>query len=289
MSGPASMLEVARWLRDARGLSVIALDHPDAPIAKDPKQAGKVPVAAWAAFQIARASDDNLEAWFHNGRPRNVGIVTGALSGVVCVDSDSSEAEAWAAANLPETAMMTRTAKGRHRFYRHPGRPVPNKARIHGRAGLELDVRGDGGYVVGPGSLHVSGVWYEREGAWPPVETLPVFLLAWLALAPQTPAAPPASAPAGPGGGDRRVERARAYLAKVPGAVEGQGGDDATYQVACRLVRDFGLSHAEAFSLFRDWNQTCLPPWSERDLEAKLDGARTYGNGAIGSKLEMRR
>jgi hypothetical protein len=54
---------------------------------------------------------------------------------------------------------------------------------------------------------------------------------------------------------------------------------------ACRAIRDFGLSESEAFEVLREWNQRCVPPWSDRDLLAKLHGALRYGNGAIGSKV----
>lgn len=284
MMAHSSMLEVARWLRDERGFSVIALDHPDAPLATEPDQIGKVPVAAWKLFQIARATDDNFAVWFGNGRPRNAAIVTGAISGVVVVDCDSPEAEEWAEWNLPPTPMQTKTAKGSHRFYRHPGVPVPTKARITGD-GLALDVRGDGGYVVAPGSLHRTRVVYTRVGSWPPVAELPVFDLAWLAGPPAAASDTRPTTPPPPLDRDRRLTRARAYLAKVPGAVAGQGGDEATYIVACRLARDFDLDPADALTVFAEWNRTCLPPWTEADLAAKLDHARKYGTAARGVKL----
>ena len=41
-------------------------------------------------------------------------------------------------------------------------------------------------------------------------------------------------------------DRARAYLARIPGAVSGAGGHKATFHVACVLVHDFGLSIEEA-------------------------------------------
>lgn len=285
-------LGIARWLVHERGLSVIALDHPDAPIGTDPTQAGKVPVASWKLFQAAHPTDANLETWFGNGRPRNLGIVTGAISGVVAIDCDSPAAEAWADAHLPASQMMTRTAKGSHRFYRHPGTLVANKARIFGRDGLALDVRADGGYVVAPGSVHHSRVVYARVGAWPPVAELPVFDLAWLAsgepAAEQDSGSTPRHTNTVPSsqGRDRLLVRARAYLASVPGAVEGQAGDQHTFVVACRLVRDFGLDRADALTLLSEWNATCRPPWSDAELEMKLDGALRYGSGAFGSKVD---
>ena len=279
------MLEVARRLRDEWGFSVIALDHPDAPIATKPDQIGKVPVAAWKLFQDARASDDNLAVWFGNGRPRNLGIVTGAISGVAVVDCDSPEAEEWAEWNLPPTPMMTKTRRGTHRFYRHPGVPVPSKNKIPVE-GFTVDLKADGGYVVGPGSTHHTGFVYARVGAWPSVDQLPVFDPAWLPI-PDAPAVPDTRPTAPPPSvdRDRKLTRARAYLAKVPGAVQGQGGDDATYIVACRLARDFDLDPADALTVFAEWNRTCLPPWAETDLAAKLSYALKYGTGSIGTKL----
>ena len=59
-----------------RGVSVI-------PIGLDKK-----PVTRWAAFQEAHATPDNLRAWFGNRhKERNIGIVTGRISGLVVVDA----------------------------------------------------------------------------------------------------------------------------------------------------------------------------------------------------------
>ena len=44
------------------------------------------------------------------------------------------------------------------------------------------------------------------------------------------------------------VQRARNYLAKVPGAISGDGGSNQTFKAACILVR-FGLTDEEAMTL----------------------------------------
>ncbi len=69
------------------------------------------------------------------------------------------------------------------------------------------------------------------------------------------------------------VDRARAYLATIPGAVSGHQGHDATFHVACVLVNGFALAPDEAFSLLLEWNETCQPPWSESDLRHKITDA----------------
>lgn len=84
-------------------------------------------------------------------------------------------------------------------------------------------------------------------------------------------------------------KRAAAYLKKMGPAIQGQGGDNHTYKVACALVRDFALPEADALDLMRAWNETCLPPWKEGDIVAKLRGAARYGCHAVGAKLDEAR
>jgi hypothetical protein len=82
------------------------------------------------------------------------------------------------------------------------------------------------------------------------------------------------------------IQRARAYLDKVPGAVQGQVGDVQTLIAACKVTRGFALRLDVALGLLRDWNQKCSPPWREKDLKAKVDHALKYGKELIGGMLQ---
>lgn len=75
------------------------------------------------------------------------------------------------------------------------------------------------------------------------------------------------------------------YLSTQPPAIENQGGDAATYALACTVVRGYDLDEDEAPVAFAEWNQRCVPPWSENELAQKFDNARRYGNEAIGGRL----
>jgi hypothetical protein len=68
------------------------------------------------------------------------------------------------------------------------------------------------------------------------------------------------------------LDRARAYVAKCPPAISGAGGHDQTFAVACALVK-FGLSPADAWRLLLEYNGRCVPPWTERELQHKLQDA----------------
>lgn len=82
-----------------------------------------------------------------------------------------------------------------------------------------------------------------------------------------------------------KIAQARAYLAKFPGAVEGQGGDDHTFRAACKVLRGFALTEVEAFKALWEWNQTCSPPWTEKELLTKLRNADNHGSEAWGGRL----
>ena len=68
-------------------------------------------------------------------------------------------------------------------------------------------------------------------------------------------------------------ERARNYVAKMPAAVSGQGGHDVTIHVACILMQGFDLPRGEARQILDEFNARCEPPWSDRELEHKLNQA----------------
>lgn len=71
----------------------------------------------------------------------------------------------------------------------------------------------------------------------------------------------------------RTLERARKYIAKMPPAISGQRGHDATFAAACVLVVDFALSVGEAYPLLVEYSERCEPPWTDQELLHKLKSA----------------
>lgn len=69
------------------------------------------------------------------------------------------------------------------------------------------------------------------------------------------------------------TDRARKYLASCPPAISGSNGHGTTYTVAVALTNGFSLSRDDALSLLREYNASCSPPWSERELAHKIDQA----------------
>ena len=85
------------------------------------------------------------------------------------------------------------------------------------------------------------------------------------------------------------VRRARAYVAAMPPAIEGHGGDAQTYTVALVLLHGFALPVPEALQLIREYNTRCLPPWEDSALAHKIDCAERYDGGQRGYLLDQHR
>src|SRR5439155_3071696 len=85
---------------------------------------------------------------------------------------------------------------------------------------------------------------------------------------------------------DERLRRALAYARSIPPAIEGQNGDNATFRAACKVLRGFGLSADECFTVLdQEFNPRCQPPWTPSDLQEKIRNAERYGQEPIGGKL----
>lgn len=74
------------------------------------------------------------------------------------------------------------------------------------------------------------------------------------------------------------VQRARLYAQRYPAAISGQDGHGCTFRLACVLVTGFALGVEGARPVLQEWNQTCQPPWSARELEHKLQQAAKAGS-----------
>jgi len=149
----------------AKGFSIIPLR------ARDKRPA----ISSWKRYQTKAATEATVRRWFSE-EDRNIGIVTGAVSGLVVVDADSHEAAEWVEANLPPTPAGVFTGRGAHYYFRHPngGEAVQCGAGVLAEG---VDLKGDGGYVVAPPSIHPSGAeyrWVGDDDGWD-LEGLPVF------------------------------------------------------------------------------------------------------------------
>jgi hypothetical protein len=159
---------------------------------------GKVPATEHGCKDASADPGMVREMW--EGRPGcNIGLATGPASGVFVFDVDGKapppekeggpegvagpEALAWLEARwgaLPPTRRAMTSGGGWHLYFRWPaGRVIKNRARIRVQDGRRagLDVRGDGGYVVLPPSVHPSGELYRWADGTRDIAEAPGWLL----------------------------------------------------------------------------------------------------------------
>jgi len=258
------MLEEA--LRYERmGFSVIPVNHVGARGCtcglKDCKSQGKHPVGDWKRAQEHRLTPPDLQKIFADKSPkRNVGIVTGPVSGIYVLDIDGEKGlDSLARAghpieSLPTTPTVRTGGGGYHLYFRYPEWEVKSKTEILG-AGSKVDVRGLGGFVVAPPSDHKSGKryeWVEGRGL-----EIPIAEFDLRSILPQE---------------EKKSIRIRTRTKTAwhtqlfaSGSDEGKRNSDATKLFGYYLSSRIGSEGAR--HLVRDYNTRNKPPLSDSELE----------------------
>ena len=242
-----------------------------------------------------------IEQWWSRWPTANVAVATGVTAGLVVVDidprhdGDESVVELELRyGGLPRTAESLTGGGGRHLFFIHPGGSIRNRAKLAGLSGI--DIRGDGGYVVAPPSLHISGAHYRwREDHRPdqiPLAALP----AWLHdLLRETGPASRGSGCTSSANDDERstlIRAATVYLARAHPAAEGERNSTA-FNLAGHLRAfevegtGFRLTEAEVLDLLRPWNLLNRPPLSGGELARVVGSAMTNGTPRAPHKVAV--
>ena len=248
---------------------------------------GKTPLnTGWQ--EQSTTDPEIIKTWFENKAP-NLGINCGK-SGLTVVDIDEkidpktgvkkegkkSAKELNTSGNFfPETFAVQSTTGGIHLFYKGSG--LSNSASSFAK---DIDIRGEGGYVVAPGST---------------LDDVPYIVVRDLPVAPLPQNIIDRCNRSLPR--DKRkadvvysedapmdIERARLLLKTYPEAVEGAGGDHQTYAMFCQL-KDYGISQHKAVEIADEiYNPRCAPPWSIEELERIAENAYNYAHNPTGIK-----
>jgi hypothetical protein len=239
---------------------------------------GKVPAIA-NGVHGSTCDADTIRQWWADSPQANVGIACHRLC-VVDVDRKHG-GPAWLKEHASQLRGVTLTAKtgggGWHLYFRLP------EGELRGEIVKGVDLRrGPGQYVCAPPSVHpVTGAYYEWVRQWP---SEPAPMPPWLLeLCRRPPVRAWSTTPR-----DERLargnafQRAARYLDRCDVAISGAGGHRQTFTVCLKVVSQFSeLSRDEVWILLSDWNRRCLPPWSERELEHKIDDALRIARGEV--------
>ena len=120
--------------------------------------------------KAATTDIQQIESWWNTSPSYNIGIATGGISGgLVVIDLDIDEDKGingyeslkeWQRENgeLPETWTSV-TGRGGYHFLYKDGATSQNRVGLYDG----VDIRGEGGYIVAPPSIHPNGRQYEWE------------------------------------------------------------------------------------------------------------------------------
>lgn len=238
---------------------------------------GKQPATA-NGFKDASADLARIDAWWGDNPNYNVALCPND-AGWCVVDLDppvglNNWAELQKTNPVPATYRVQTPRGGEHWYFEGALPPSANKL------AEKIDTRGVGSYVLVPPSV-VNDKPYrvidDRDMAPCPE---------WIAAALKTTAVVAKSADERrdlPQAVDRGRSLLRSCVARKDVAVEGAGGDDRTYRLACELL-NLGLSSDKARELLTDiWNPHCKPPWSEDELVIKFTNAEAYAQNEAGA------
>jgi len=100
-----------------------------------------------------------IREWWTRWPGANVGMATGLMSGLLVIDLDSEEAIRRFLATYPEAGatLQAETGRGRHFYFQWQDGIRNDAGRILGEG---IDVRGEGGFVILPPSIHSNGKSY---------------------------------------------------------------------------------------------------------------------------------
>ncbi|GIH11798.1 DNA primase [Rhizocola hellebori] len=203
-------------------------------------------------------------------------IRTGLASRLVVVDVDPDHGGEDTLTGLvsddlcPPTLLVRTGSGGRHLYYRHPGGKAPCS---QGRLGPGIDIRGDGGYVVAPPSIHPrTHTAYEWIRAWPVAE-MPSALVKACQPRPAPAPTPHSSAELGHGEGitspQRLLESLLATIARAPEGKRRTTLYGAARGVA-RMVAVGAINRSDAWAVLTEAGRNAQQ--TERETRTAIQG-----------------
>ena len=218
----------------------------------------------------AKKSVGAIKAWWERWPDASIGIATGSVSGLIVIDEDLDEDKGlngyeavtdWERINghLPATVQCITGRGGYHLYYQYDGTDIKNRAGI-----LDgVDVRGEGGYVIAPPSMHPNGTEYQWEDAPDEVDLAPIDATVRKFLF-----------------GENEKTRATADF-KLPDRIQSGERNDTLFRLACSMQSQ-GLPDAAIMAALEQTNQNaCDEPVSDAELTTIVESALRYQKGEL--------
>jgi putative DNA primase/helicase len=215
----------------------------------------KIPLVA-TGFKAASRDEEQIRKWWSAHPDAQIGLPTGRVNGLFVLDIDGEQGASIAAKwKLPETFTVETQPRHWQAWFKQP-EGVETKCSA-GVLGPELDVRGDGGYVIAPPSIH-----HETGNPYRIVKNLALADVPSVLLEPKKNETLPASVNKIPQGQRHRT------LLSIAGSLRARG-----------FSREMVLSQLEIVN-----ERQCAPPLDARKIAGLADYVATKPPGIRGQK-----
>ena len=226
------------------------------------KYESKVPLIDWKPLQYRLPTEDELDEWFNNGQPSNIGIVCGSISeNLVVLDFDNlgqqwedllDRVEQRYGKRIYDLTPVVGTDKGFHVY-------LQTKAPASSHKLDGIDIKGEGGYVVAPPSVHPSGVVYQFVNP-EVIEILEIDSLEDVGI--ETPSCVVV-----------QPKEPNWVTEALLGVSEGER------DITCTRLAGYFKNHLRediTFAVLKHWGECCIPPFPEKDVEKCVRSVYRY-------------
>lgn len=216
----------------------------------------------------AKKDPGAIRSWWKRYPDASIGIATGSASNLLVIDEDVDEdkglngvheMQIWETDNgeLPETVRAITGRGGAHLYYRYEGKDLGNRAGV-----IEgVDIRGEGGYIIAPPSIHPNGTQYEWECD--PEETeisdINDTIKKLLAI----------------------TKKSSREKFKLPKIIESGQRNSTLYRFACSLQSQGLADEAITAAVMAENDTRCKEPLSKDEIGQLIESALTHAKGEL--------
>lgn len=212
------------------------------------KVKSKIPIVDWKAYQTKR---------YESPISGNYGVICGKISGdLFVIDLDSPQLYPLFEAFIDRT-LVVKTGKGYHFYFKALDGKLPKTVPLKNKDNFKLDIRSEGSYVVGPGSIHESGSTYQIISKVTEILTIDPQVIKNILV----------------DGGFKPDEKLNIdQISK--GKLSKGSRNNSAFVYACHLLGKVELDEDTAWREMLRWNSENDPPMSEYELKATFASAK---------------
>ena len=233
-----------------------ALSYIDLGYSIIPVQANKKPYVKWTEFQKNPPNREQVTEWWEKWPDAMIGMVSGKVSGIYLVDADSSAAGKHIRETCPDIINpQVKTPNGWHWWFKSDTEIQCHNFR--NSAGVDIDVKGDGGYgIVPPSKANGKAYRFLGNADLIDVPKIPTILYNYINKYSNT------------------MPCNKAYQGVTTCNNIGDGGrrDEDLFRLANCLVQS-PMRDGEIVNYLEFYAKNCTPPFPEAEMQLKIKSA----------------